>query len=189
MLKQALISVSLLILLTSCGSATPTGNTRNDLQAAQNLLPNINGYTRYDVDNVLDALTAAGGGAALTSGNLPVAGAIAKIDQMVQCYQDVGAVAANTYVQLDVSSIIGRGGIPSAGVVAVINQTRVVDNFLSCALGSGSNARAQSAELEPCSGSGSFVYQGDTITYLYAATDFQLCQYFQQHFNNLRNTP
>ena len=112
----------------------PTGDTANQTTSAQSFLPDIAGYTRTDTNNITDAITAVGGGASLISGNPALAAGIAKIDDMIQCYQNVGAVAANVYTEDDISQVL-QGQIPSVGALAVVNEDRVGRNFLNCALG------------------------------------------------------
>lgn len=178
---RTLLILTLTALLAACGGQP--GGSASDAQAAQNLLPRIVGYQASSVDNLVDAITAAGGSAALINGNPLLAAAIARIDQTIQCYRNVGAVAANSYVQSDVSSLL-QGSVPRAGVVAVINQERLSGNFMQCVLGMGGDGiQAQAVTLEPCTGSGTFVFRGQNITYIYAATDQQLCSIFQGHFD------
>ncbi len=187
MLKKIFILLSVLILLTACDTISSTGDSAADPEAAGNYLPNIATYSATNADSMVDALTAAAGGASLASGNPALAALVAKIDDMIQCYQDVGAVAANIYTPSSVDILGGR--IPSAGAVAVINQDRLADNFLACALGQRGmteSVSAQSAELEPCAGSGEFTINDDTFSYIYAATDTPLCATFEQHFANIR---
>ncbi len=176
-----------LLVVTACtfGATGSTGDSASDPQAAQNLLPNLTGYNRTNADSITDAISAVSGGASLLSGNLLSAAAINRIDAMIQCYQDVGAVAANVYTQGDIASVVS-GQLPRVGAVAVVNQDRAVNNFLNCAVGGGSGLSAQSAEVEPCGGSGSKEYRGETIHYVYAATAPDFCQAVQAHFDNLR---
>ncbi len=175
-----------LLLVTGCTlNSGPTGNTASDVSSASNLLPSISGYTRTDAASITDAITAAGGGASLLSGNLAVAGAITQIDRMLDCYREVGAVAANVYTQVDIASLL-QSQLPRIGAVGVINQDRVVNNFLSCAVGSANTGfSAQDAQVQPCGGSGSLVVNNENITYVYAATSPDLCQAIQLHFDNL----
>ena len=160
----------------------PTGDTANQETSAQNFLPDISGYNRTNADSISDAITSVGGGASVISGNLPLSAAIAKIDDMIQCYQDVGAVAANVYTQSDISSVL-QGEIPRLGALAVVNQDRLTRNLLNCALSGSEGFSAQTAAIEPCFGSGTFVRNGETIAYLYAATAPGLCSSFQAHFD------
>ena len=175
--------VGVLLVLLVAAACTSTGDTPQQAESAQNLLPNIAGYEVTDSDTVIDAVTAAAGTAATASGNAPALAGIAKVDQMLQCLQDRGAVASNVYIE----SSITEGILPKAGIVAVINQTRVRDNFLNCALGGQeqNGFAPQSAIVEPCASSGSFVFRGDDISFVYVATQPDLCSAFQGHFDAL----
>lgn len=160
----------------------PTGDTANQVTSAQSFLPDISGYTRTDADSLTNAITAVTGGASLITGNPALAAAIAKIDDMMQCYQDVGAVAANIYSQTDIASVL-QGQVPRIGALAVVNEDRISRNFLNCALEGVFSA--QEVTIEPCFGSGSLERDGETIHYLYAATAPGLCSSFQIHFDSL----
>jgi len=167
----------------SGGVVVPTtGNTSTDPSAVQQFLPNIPGYIATDADSIVDAVTAVGGGASLITGNPITAALIAQIDSMIQCYQNVGAVGARIYTQADISSVL-QGNIPVVGALALVNQNRIANNFLQCALGGLQGFSAQAAEPQPCTGSGQFVVNNETILYLYAATDQALCTQFQGYMN------
>lgn len=182
MMKKTLlliVSFALLLAVAACG---PSGGTSDDTNAAQRFLPTISGYSQTNADSITDAISTAGGGAAILTGNAVAAAAVAQIDSMVTCYKNVGAVAANLYTQANLSSII-QGEMPRVGAVAVVNQDRVANNFLNCALGGGqSQMRMQSASFEPCASSGTFTSEGQTLLYLYAGTDPEFCSTVQQHF-------
>ena len=102
---------------------------------------------------------------------------------MIDCYRDVGAVDAKVYVE-QVTNLEGLR-LPIAGVLAVINQDRLRENFLSCVTNTALDEllSPQSLEPEPCYGSGTFTSQGDTISYIYGATDRPLCQLMEQYFS------
>jgi hypothetical protein len=134
-----------------------------------------------EADSITDALTAAGVGGSLLTGNAPLAAAVAKIDDMIQCYQNVGAVAARVYTQVNIGSVV-QGEIPKMGALAVINQDRLERNFLNCALSVGSGLSAQADEIQPCGGSGTTVVNNERIHYVFAATTPELCTIFQQQF-------
>jgi hypothetical protein len=162
------------------GGAVPTtGDTQFDPSAAQRFLPNLSnyGYTATDAASITSAITSLGGSASLITGDPVLAGVISQIDSMITCYRNVGAVAARIYTPGNIGSVL-QGQIPSIGVLAVINTNRIADNLLQCALGSSGRMGAQSATLQPCAGSGSFVRDGETLTYVFAATDTNLCQLF-----------
>lgn len=185
----ALAALALMGTLAACnlnetvGNIAPTtGDTAADPSAAQQFLPAVPGYNALDADSLVDALALVAGGGSLATGNLAGVGLVTQIDGMIQCYQNVGAAAARVYVPVDAVSVAGQvtqGQLPSVGVVAIINQDRLVNNFLSCALGGGAGAfSAQAAEPQPCASSGTFISNGQTLHYLYAATTPDLCAAF-----------
>ncbi len=188
-MMMRLLSLGLLIgVLAGCsglgqivGGAVPTtGDTQFDASAAQRFLPNLSnyGYTATDAANITSAITSLGGSASLLTGDPVLAGVISQIDSMIGCYSNVGAVAARIYTPANLGNIL-QGQVPSIGALAVLNTTRVANNLLPCALGSnGARMGAQSATLQPCAGSGSFVRDGESLTYIFAASDQNLCQLF-----------
>ena len=188
MSRKVLLLIALL-LMAACsrfglpgGAVVPTtGNTSSDAAAAQQYVPDLPGYLSTDASNLTSAVSTILGGASLITGNPITAAMIAQIDGMIACYQNVGAVAAKIYAQADIASLT-QGQIPALGALAVINQDRLVNNFLPCALGSGANSfSAQQAEPQPCANSGTFTANGNTYWYLYAATQQDLCTVIAQH--------
>ena len=166
------------------GAAVPTtGDTASDAAAAQQFVPELPGYISTNATSISSAISTITGGASILSGNPVSAALIAQIDGMIACYQDVGAVAAKVYAQPDIATI-AQGQIPTVGALAVINQDRLVNNFLPCALGSNRSFSAQAETPQPCSNSGSFQVNGETLWYVYAATDQSLCTAIAQHLPN-----
>lgn len=175
------ILILLAVFIAACG---PTGDTATDETSAENLLPNISGYTATQTNSVITALTAAGAGAALTGGNVPVAVALERTDKILQCLQERGAVGARVYVEQNPTSIV-----PEAGAAVVLNQTRFNRNLLSCLVeGSTSGFSTQSVTIEPCTGSGNFTFRDEEFAYIYVGVGPNLCGYFSQHFTNLGGT-
>ena len=165
------------------GAVVPTtGNSSSDAAAAQQYVPDLPGYIGTDATSVSSALGTIGAGATLLSGNPIGAAMIAQIDGMITCYEGVGAVAAKIYAEADIASLT-QGQIPTVGALAVINQNRVSNNFLPCALGSGRGFSAQAVpnQPQPCSNSGSFTANGNTYLYLYGATNQTLCTLIQKY--------
>ncbi len=177
---------SMVIAVSACSqlggaNVPPSGDTSTDASAAQQFVPDLQGYYSTNANSIVDALTTFGGGASLVSGNPAAALLIAQIDGMIACYQNTGAVAAKVYVEQNFAQVL-QGQIPSMGVLAVINQDRVVNNFLQCALGSSQGLSAQNAQVQPCGGSGTFMSGNETLHYLYASTDNNMCATFQSFF-------
>ena len=171
----------LLPLLSACGD---TGNEADDAKSAQRLLPNIANYTASDIDATVDGAFAAVGGAALMGGQFGLTAVIAKAEQILQCFQDRGALAARWYQESD-STLTA----PKVGAALVINQSRVNQELINCALGGQEEgASAQSFSIEPCASAGTLTYEGDTISYVYAGSHPDVCDVFQLHFDNLAAT-
>jgi hypothetical protein len=172
----------LLVVLVACGN---NNQTSADAAAAQQLLPNIVGYTASDVDSIVDALTKAGAGGALASGNVPAAAAVARAEVVIQCLQDKGVVGGKSYLQQVATDLI-----PQAGVAVVINQSRLNENLLGCLLTGGNTGfSAQAVTIEPCAMSGSFSFQNNSYAYIYVGVGDEICGYFAQHFTSLSATP
>ena len=179
------VAVMLILLLPLLSACSDTGNEANDAKSAQRLLPNLAGYSASDIDTTVDGAFAAMGGASLLSGQVGITAVIAKAEQILQCFQDRGALAAKFYRQLD-STVTA----PKIGGALVINQSRVNQEVLNCILGGQEDAAsAQSFSIEPCSGAGTFDYEGDSISYVYVGSHPDVCDVFQLHFDNLSGTP
>lgn len=166
--------------LAACGE--DTGDRRTDPEAAQSFFPQIAGYTAYETDNVQQAITTALGGAGVLTGNPLQAALIERVDSLLACYRERGAVDAKIYIEQ--LSNLDAVRVPIAGAMVVINQDRLQDNFFSCLASDPlEGVFAQGAAPEPCSGSGSFTFNNDTISYAYVASDTPLCTIFTTHFN------
>jgi hypothetical protein len=177
-----LIMIGLAALLVAACSPGNTNNSSTDPEAAQNLQPNISGYTVTNVDTVTDALAKLGMGAGTLQGNPLLVAFATRAESTLQCFQDKGAVDAKAYSQLNVSDPLN----PQAGMSIVINQDRVTQEALGCITGSSANQRTMAQAVEPCVSTGQFTYRDNTFTYVYVGVGDQLCGYFQQHFDNLQ---
>ena len=170
-----------LLLVAGCQVVPSTGDKSTDPSAAQNFVPAaLPGYTASDATDIADALGKAGTSITVFSGNVAAAALIAKLDNMMQCYKGVGAVAAKVFTE---SPIPLTGSIPKIGVLAVINSTRIQSNFLQCAINIVSGPSAQAVGPEPCGSSGEFTVNNEKLDYIYGATSPDLCKLFQQGFN------
>lgn len=167
-----------LALLSACSD---TGNSANDALSAQRLLPNLAAYTATNVDTTMDGAFAALGGAALVGGQVGITAAVAKVEQVLQCFQDRGAIAARFYSETETD-----GSLPQIGAALVINQSRINQEMINCALGGQEEAvNAQAIDIEPCASAGAFEYEGDRISYVYVGSHPDVCALYQLHFDNL----
>jgi hypothetical protein len=174
MIKRIALLILLLLVVTACDAVgTPTGSS-TDIDSAQSVMPTIADYQSIEATSIQAALTTAGVGGSLATGNPIAAAAVTRIDQMITCYQSVGAVSARVYVRINPMT---------AGALAVVNEDRLAENLLACAV-NPSGARSQSAD-EPCGGTGRFTYQGSNFSYVYGASSQDLCNAFVTHFNGI----
>ncbi len=179
---RRLLFISAMLLVAACsqigipgGAVVPTtGNTASDPSSAAQFVREIPGYISTDASSISSAVSRISGGASILTGNPITAALIAQIDGMISCYQSVGAVAAKVYAEVNIGSL-AQGQVPAVGALAVINQDRLANNFLPCALGSDRGFSAQNAEAEACSNSGTFTVNGETLWYVYAASKQELC--------------
>lgn len=180
MIIRLLWMTALLAALVGCQIVPATGDKNTDAAAAQQFVPpNIPGYNSTDAANITDALTKVGAAGSLITGNLVSAGAIAKLNTMIACYQSVGAVSARVYTDVNIAA---NPNAPKLGVLAVINTTRIQRNLFSCVLNTGGASAQAANEIQPCGGSGEKIVNGETLNYVYAATTPELCATFQAQF-------
>lgn len=177
----ALLTV-LLLALTACSLGGSSDNTADDSAAAQRFIPNLPGYTETETTDVQDALAGILGGSGALTGNFVQSAAVLTLDRLVDCYRDRGAFDARLYSQnIELTNI----QTPIVGVLAVINQDRVAEEFINCVLPEfmrPDDFGAQAAGPQPCFGYGSFSFEGDTISFIYGATDRPLCDSFNSFF-------
>ena len=168
--------------LALAGCSFETEGEATDPEAAQSFFPALANYNQQETNDLQDAITTALGGAGLLTGNVVQAGLVERIDTLIDCYRDTGALDVRIYVERIDS--LAEVRVPIGGALAVVNEDRIRDNFLGCITQNPANNLfgAQSAQPEPCFGSGSFVFAGDTISYIYGATDVPLCNLFASHF-------
>jgi hypothetical protein len=177
---QRYIWIVICTLMMSACSLGATGDTANDAAAAQRYLPTVPGYTATNATNISSALSNLGSGASAITGNPALAVAIAQIDSMISCYQNVGAVAAQVYSPTTYD--IASPTIPGVGAVAVVNEDRIRDNFLACVVNNDGAESFSAQAFEPCFSSGTFEANGDTFYYIYGGTANDLCTAFEQTF-------
>ncbi len=174
-------------MLAAALAACSTGDSRTDAAAAQSFLPTVPGFNTVDADSIADGLAAAGAAANASFGNFLGSAAVLKVNDVIQCYQDVGAASALLYVP---QTLVGGTQFPEVGAVAVINETRIQRNLLQCVLGTADRgaATAQAAAFEPCNMSGRFTASNEQFNFVYIGTGPALCSAYQAHFTGLGAT-
>lgn len=176
MFRILALLIVMLLAVTACDAVQTTGSS-NDAQSAANIMPSIQGFSTTDTVEIQDALASAGIGSAALSGNPLASAAVARMDQFADCLRNVGAFSAKIYT---------NAGQVSFGALAVVNEERLSQNLVACAVNPDSAPRAQRAlGADPCTGSGRITYQGVAYAYAFVATDRSLCSTFETHFNNI----
>jgi hypothetical protein len=172
--KFSFLLIFALFFVVGCGAIGGTGQTSNDAAAVQQYFPTINGYTSTPANDIVDAITTVTSGASLATGNILGTAAIQRLNAMIDCYREVGAVDAKVYTRVAIPPVVGA--------LMIVNQDRAAENFLSCAVGATAQSNPRSPEPQPCIKSGSFKSNNNTFLYVYAASDQELCTAFDTHF-------
>jgi len=178
-MRKLWIIMLFIVPLVAC---QPTDDTKEDTQAAQSFFPSFDNYAVEGLESVQDAVSGGLIAAGIGTGNLQLSAVIYKLDDFVDCYRETGTFDARMCIER--ISTVDELRLPIVGVLVILNQNRALDNFLPCLTRPPSNlSRVMTAE--PCIGTGSFQSGGDTISYLYTATDEPLCMLWQSHFDRL----
>ena len=160
-----------LVLALACMPADGTRDSKEDAAAAQQYLyHDIPGYSELDTLDALFAIDQFIAAANLISGNFLMAGLIERVGTLGMCYQEAGALAARTY------SVVSEG---KYGLLLVVNQDRVIRNFLSCVTRGPAIAQVGGGN---CLKIGSFRANEDNYLYVYAGTHADLCDTLAEHF-------
>ena len=168
---RCLICTLLILLAMACTPNAGTQDSATDAAAAQQYLyHDIPGYSEMDTLDALFAIDQFLAAANLLSGNFVMAGLFERVGTLGQCYERAGALAARTYTILTAGKY---------GLLIVVNQDRVIRNFLSCV--TRGPAIAQGAGSH-CLKVGSFSANEDNYLYVYAGTHADLCDTLAEHF-------
>ncbi len=171
---KLLLLLAIVMAVAACDRiAQPTGDSANDASSAQNQLPSFAAYTSTDADSVKDALTRAIQVGSLGTGNIIAAGLIERLNTMADCLGNVGALAGRVYSSVNP---------PAAGLLVLVNNERVANNLMQCALNPGAEAQTEGRQsVQPCSNAGTYTdtANGVSYTYIYAATDPSMCGAFE----------
>jgi hypothetical protein len=140
---------------------------------AEELLPDLQGYNTVEGELLTNYISKLSGGAALLAGQPELTLAVAAVDQVVGCYQEVGAVKARAYSHQEAPL--------SAGIVAVGDRNELLDpkNLFHCvapAIPDGSQPDVPPIEM--CSASYTLVRDDNEFYIIYAGTTGEICTAF-----------
>jgi hypothetical protein len=152
----------------ACGLTSP--RTTGTPPVAQ-LMPDLPGFRVVEGEAIKDYVATLTEGAALLSGHPHLVLMIERVDGIIGCYQDVGAVKLRAFS--DESFPL------SSGVIAIADRSLLTDpaTFLYCAGGRMGPASAQ-ATLSPCSHDYTLEKDGNEFQLFYAGTTQEICHTF-----------
>lgn len=167
-LVRLLCAVAIVVLLGGCEEPpSPAPPTPEPPAAA--LLPDLPGYAVVEGQTLTSFIGKLSGGAALLAGQPELAAAIAALDGVVGCYQQVGAARARVYSN--------QAAPLTAGAVAIADRNALADpvNLFRCV---APNVLAQQQKIQPCKATYTLQRDGNEFYILYAGTTLDMCRTF-----------
>jgi hypothetical protein len=140
---------------------------------AARLLPDLPAYRTVEGQNITGYIGALSEGAALLAGQPQAALTIAALDNVIDCYQEVGGVRARVYSHAERPL--------EAGIVAVVDEARVNDPdiFFRCVTSVSLGIESVEGNFpEPCTAAYTLVREDGTFYILYAASTLATCRDF-----------
>ncbi|HSH05139.1 MAG TPA: hypothetical protein VLL52_21670 [Anaerolineae bacterium] len=132
------------------------------------MLPVLPNHKTVPGEDLTGYITALGGGTALLTGQPQLAAAIAAVDQVMGCYQEIGAVSARAYSNEEMPL--------SSGVVAIADKGMMSNpvNLFNCLGPSGGS----DFTMQGCTASYTLPKDDNEFFILYAGTTLEICQDF-----------
>jgi hypothetical protein len=168
--------VAVAILMGGAGLILGINQQDPAVPPAEELLPDLADYNTVEGEALTNYISKLSGGAALLAGQPELALAVAAVDQIVDCYQDVGAVKARVYSK--------QQDPLSAGIVAIGDRNELLDpkNLFNCvapAIPNAGEPPIDQATIEPCRASYTLERDDGSMFYIiYAGSTEEICQTF-----------
>jgi hypothetical protein len=137
------------------------------------MLPDLPGYYVVEGEVLTDHITNLSEGAALLAAQPELAAAILVVDQIVSCYQDIGAAQLQLYSNEEMPL--------SAGAVAIADRNALTDpvNLFKCvAPVVFDSSRADAPQFELCTTSYTLSREDNEFYIVYAGTTEEICHAF-----------
>ncbi len=156
--------VVIAVILSACGQGTPE-------PSAAALMPNLPGYDVTDTLDIQNAISKAAAVASLGAQQPELTALIAGVNNLVNCYQQAGAVQGRTYVN--------HTDILKSGVVVIVNRNVVTDPnlFVNCVLPQA-GPRLAPTLIQPCGKTYTLDKDNNQFYIGYAATNPEVCAAF-----------
>jgi hypothetical protein len=168
MLRNLLI-VALLGLVASACNGAKSGAT--EVPPVVQLMPDLSGYHVVEGRAVQEYIMGLAEGGALLTGHPELAALLVKVDSVVACYQEVGAINAR---------IFSDEAFPlSAGAVAIADRDRLLDPMtLFRCVGGQIVPFSPQATLNPCTHHYTLERDGNEFYIVYVGTTQEICHAF-----------
>ncbi len=165
---QLLYVLALATLLSGCGGEQPPA-----VPPAVEMLPDLPGHYVVEGEVLTDHITNLAEGAALLAAQPELAAAVLVVDQIVSCYQDIGAAQVQLYANEEMPL--------SAGAVAIADRNALTDpvNLFKCvAPVVFDTGEADMPQIQPCSASYTLERDDNEFYIVYAGTTEEICHAF-----------
>ncbi len=168
-----IVSVLVLVtLLSGCDVISGLLGEPKKTPSVPEMLPDLPGYATVEGETLTGYISKLSEGAALLAAQPELVAAIAGVDQVITCYQDLGVARARLYSNED--------NPLSAGVVAIADRNALLDpvNLFKCAQLQKEGVGRQSIKIEPCVKTYTLEKDDNAFYILYAGTTPDICQTF-----------
>jgi hypothetical protein len=162
----ALVLLALTASACGLGAAKPTGTP-----PVVQLMPDLPGYKVVEDVAVQDYIKKLADGAALLSGSPSLLFLIEKVDGVIECYQDAGAVNMRIFSDEDFPL--------SSGAIAITDRNRMTDpqTLFQCIGGSVLPFGAEES-VGPCAHNYTLERDDNEFYIIYVGTTQEICQTF-----------
>jgi hypothetical protein len=168
---QVMCVIAIVTLLSGCDLLPGFGGGPTGVPPAAEMLPQLSGYTVVEGETLTSYINKLSGGAALLAGQPELAALLVAVDNVVGCYQQVGAVRARIYSS--------QAEPLSAGTVAIADRNALLDpvNLFKCVVPKKGN-QTLAVTIQPCTANYTLTKDGNEFYILYAGTTLEICQAF-----------
>lgn len=173
-LRVQLVCMLALAMLASGCDVLPGFGSATPIPPAVEMLPDLPDYNVVEGQTLTEHITALSGGAAMLAGQPELTAAILLVDQVIGCYQEVGAVRARVYSH--------REQPLSAGALAIADRNALTDpiNLFKCVVPTALDLPevGEAPTIQPCSASYTLERDDNEFYIVYAGTTEEICHAF-----------
>jgi hypothetical protein len=167
-------SIQLLCVMVCVAVLSGCGETPSEPPAAK-MLPDLPGYQVVEGETLTGHIGKLAGGAALLAAQPELAAAAIAVEEIVGCYQEVGAVQARVYSNEEMPL--------SAGAVAIADRDALTNpmNLFRCAaprVFDAARTEGGALQIEPCTASYTLERDDNEFYIVYVGTTAEICHEF-----------